>query len=138
VGHIKLLKERSNAEEAIAVIVIPLVFGAITGWVLGISEPVYLVLSLLGILGGFAAGLEHEYGLEGFYRGLLGGLLFGLGILLANGIIDKEPKAHLPDPEVLLIVITGGLGAGLGALGGRMRDRRTARERAVASVPQGG
>ncbi len=130
-AHVKLLKDRSNAEEAIVVIAVPLAFGAITGWVLGVSEPVYLVLSLLGILGGFAAGLEHEYGLEGFYRGLLGGLLFGLGILLASGIIGKEPKAHLPDPEVLLIVITGGLGAALGALGGTMRDRR--QRRATAS-----
>ena len=126
-----LLKDRSNAEEAIIVIVIPLLFGAVTGWVLGLSEPIYLVLSLLGILGGLGAGLEHEYGLEGFYRGLLGGLLFGLGILLANGIIDKEPKAHLPDPEVLLIVITGGFGAALGALGGKIRDGRIKKERAA-------
>jgi hypothetical protein len=99
--------------------------------VLGLSEPIYLVLSVAGILGGLAAGLEHEYGLEGFYRGLLGGLLFGLGILLANGIIDKEPKAELPDPEVLLIVITGAFGAGLGTLGGRMRDKRIKKERAA-------
>jgi hypothetical protein len=126
-----LLKDRSNAEEAIIVIVIPLLFGAVTGWVLGLSEPIYLVMSLLGILGGLGAGLEHEYGLEGFYRGLMGGLLFGLGILLANGIIDKEPKAHLPDPEVLLIVITGGFGAALGALGGRIRDKRIKKERAA-------
>jgi hypothetical protein len=126
-----LLKDRSNVEEAIIVIAIPLLFGAVTGWVLGLSEPIYLVLSLSGILGGLAAGLEHEYGLEGFYRGLLGGLLFGLGILLANGIIDKEPKAELPDPEVLLIVITGAFGAGLGALGGRMRDKRIKKERAA-------
>lgn len=126
-----LLKDRSNAEEAIIVIVIPLLFGAVTGWVLGLSEPIYLVLSLLGILGGLAAGLEHEYGLEGFYRGLMGGLLFGLGILLANGIIDKEPKAHLPDPEVLLIVITAGFGAALGALGGRIRDGKIKKERAA-------
>ena len=130
--HIKLLKDRTNVEEAIIVVVIPLLFGAVTGWVLGISEPIYLVLSLLGILGGLGAGLEHEYGLEGFYRGLLGGLLFGLGILLANGIIDKEPKAHLPDPEVLLIVITGGFGAALGALGGRLRDKRIKKERSAA------
>src|SRR3712207_6764782 len=128
-NHIKLLRDRTNAEEAIAVVVVPLLFGALTGWMLTVSEPIYLVLSLLGILGGFAAGLEHEYGLEGFYRGLMGGLLFGLGILLTYGLIDKEAKAHLPDPEVLLIVITGGFGAALGALGGRMRDRRTKKAR---------
>ena len=123
-----LLKERTNAQEMVIVVAIPLLFGAVTGWMLSVSEPVYVALSLLGIFGGLLAGLEHEYGLEGFYRGLLGGLLFGFGILLAHGLIDKEPKAHLPEPEILLIAITGGFGAALGALGGRLRDRRTRRE----------
>ena len=128
-AHVTLLKERTAVLEAVIVVVVPLVFGAITGIMLGISEPVYLVLSLLGILGGFGAGLEHEYALEGFYRGLLGGLLFGFGILLASGIADVEPKAHLPEPEVLLIAITAGFGAVLGALGGRMRERSLKRGR---------
>ena len=128
-AHVTLLKERTAALEAVIVVVVPLIFGAITGIMLGISEPVYLVLSLLGILGGFGAGLEHEYALEGFYRGLLGGLLFGFGILLAHGIADVEPKAHLPEPEVLLIAITAGFGAVLGALGGRMRERSLKRGR---------
>ena len=118
-----LLKDRSNAEEAFIVVAVPLLFGGVTGWVLGLSEPIYLVLSLLGILGGLAAGLEHEYGLEGFYRGLLGGLLFGFGILLAHGIADTEAAAELPEPEVLLIAITAGFGAVLGALGERTRER---------------
>ncbi len=126
-GRIKLLKDRSTVEEAIAVVVVPLVFGLITGVMLGISEPVYLLLTLLGILGGFAAGLEHEYALEGFYRGLLGGLLFGFGILLAHGIADVAPKAELLEPEVVLIAFTAAFGGGLGALGGRMRERRTRR-----------
>ncbi len=50
--------------------------------------------------------------------------LFGTAILAANGIMDEEPKAHLPDPEVLLVVITGAFGAVLGALGGWVRLRR--------------
>ncbi len=106
------------------VVVVPIIFGAITGFALGQSEPVYVVLTLLGILGGFVAGMEHEGGLEGFYRGLLGGLLFGTAILVTNGLLDEEPKAHLPDPEVLLIVITAAFGAALGAVGGWMRTRR--------------
>jgi hypothetical protein len=132
-----LLKERTNREELFIVVAIPLLFGAVTGWMLGVSEPIYLVLSLLGILGGLAAGLEHEYALEGFYRGLLGGLLFGLGILLTHGIIGADPKAHLAEPEVLLIAITGGFGAGLGALGGRLRERRTKRERRESRRAEG-
>ena len=125
-----LLKDRTNGQEAIIVVVIPLLFGALVGWLLGISEPLYLVMLLLGIAGGLLAGMEHEYALEGFYRGLLGGLLFGAGIVVTHGIIDTEPKAHLPHPESLLVLINGAFGAGLGALGGRIRDKRIAKERA--------
>ncbi len=127
--HIVLLKDRTNAQEAAITIAVPFVFGIITGIVLGLSEPVYLVLSVLGIAGGFLAGLEHEYALEGLYRGLLGGLLFGFGILLAHGLADVEPKAHLPEPEVLVIAITAVFGCVLGALGGRMRERSLRRGR---------
>jgi hypothetical protein len=128
-----LLKDRSNAEEMVIVIAIPLLFGALAGWMLGVSEPVYVALTLLGILGGLAAGLEHEYGLEGFYRGLLGGLLFGFGILFTHGVIGAEAKAHLIEPEVVLIGFTAAFGAGLGALGGRMRERRTKKEAAESA-----
>jgi hypothetical protein len=129
VQHVKLLKDRTNAEEMVIVLVIPLLFGALAGWMLGVSEPVYVTLTLLGILGGLAAGLEHEYALEGFYRGLLGGLLFGFGILFTHGVIGAEAKAHLIEPEVVLIGFTAAFGAGLGALGGRMREKRIKRER---------
>jgi hypothetical protein len=124
VAHVTLLRERSHGLEMGLVVVVPIIFGAITGFALGQSEPVYVVLTLLGILGGFVAGMEHEGGLEGFYRGLLGGLLFGTAILVTNGLLDETPKAHLPDPEVLLIVITAAFGAALGAVGGWMRTRR--------------
>ena len=121
---VTLLRERGHGAELALVVVVPVIYGAITGILLGESEAAYTVLALLGILGGFVAGLEHEGALEGFYRGLLGGLLFGTSILVANGVADQAPKAHLPDPEVLLIVITGAFGAGLGALGGWFRMRR--------------
>ncbi|HEX2084107.1 MAG TPA: hypothetical protein VHF89_00360 [Solirubrobacteraceae bacterium] len=123
-AEITLLRERSHALEMVLVVVVPVVYGAITGIVLGENEAAYTVLALLGIGGGLVAGMEHEGALEGFYRGLLGGLLFGTAILAANGIMDEEPKAHLPDPEILLVVITGAAGAGLGALGGWLRVRR--------------
>ncbi len=126
-SHVTLLRERGHGLEMALVVVVPIVFGVITGVMLGKSEPVYVALTLLGIAGGFVAGMEHEGALEGFYRGLLGGLLFGTAILVTNGVLDEEPKAHLPDPEVLLVVITGAFGAGLGALGGWMRLRRERR-----------
>ena len=131
---VTLLRERSHGVEMALVVAVPTIYGAITGILLGESEAAYTVLALLGILGGFVAGLEHEGGLEGFYRGLLGGLLFGFGILLAHGLIDAEPKAHLPEPEILLVVITTVFGVGLGALGGRSREKIESRT-AAAPAP---
>jgi len=62
-----LLEERTKGQELALLVGAPVGFGVITGAFLGISEPVYLVLSLLGILGGIAAGYEHN----GALRGLL-------------------------------------------------------------------
>jgi len=119
-----LLHTRSATAEFISVIVVPVAFGALTGLALGWSESLYLVLLVLGVLGGIGAGLEHDAPLDGFYRGLLAGLLFTTGILVAHGLADVEPEAHLPDPETLLFVINGFLGAAFGAFGARLRVRR--------------
>jgi hypothetical protein len=102
-------------------VVVPAVFGAICGWLLGVNETAYLVLSILALLGGYAAGTEHKGALEGAARGVVGGLLFGGFILLVNEALDKEPKAELPDPKILLLAITVGVGVALGAMGGRTR-----------------
>jgi hypothetical protein len=119
---------------------VPAVFGLVTGLVLGVSEAGYLVLSLLGIAGGWFAGLEHRDAEEGFVRGVTGGLLFGTFILFGNAFSGMEAKAHLPEPEILLVLITTAAGAVLGALGGRSRARRTRREReaSAAEAPTAG
>jgi hypothetical protein len=50
----QLLHTRPPAAEFVVAVAVPLAFGLITGVVLGVSEPAYLVLSVLGILGGYA------------------------------------------------------------------------------------
>lgn len=125
-----LLIERSRGVEFVLLVVVPAVGGIIGGILLGVSEIAYLVYSVLAIGAGFFGGLEHHGGWNGFYRGLIGGLEFGVWILIAHGVgFDSEPKAELPDPEVLLVVITTVLGCLLGALGGRRRARLEARAR---------
>ena len=119
--HIVLLADRPPGQEFVAAVVGPVVFGVLTGWVLGVSEPIYLVLSVLGIGGGYLAGMEHDVALEGVYRGLLGGLLFGSSILITHGLIGGPPEADLPDPEALLIALTATFGTLLGWLGARRR-----------------
>lgn len=113
-------------------IVVPIIGGLVGGALLVISEPIYLVYAILAIGAGYFGGMEHIGAEEGALRGFTGGLLFGTFILFAKEVSGSEPKAHLPEPEVLLVVITTVLGIGLGALGGRARGRREARAEAPA------
>lgn len=108
-------------------IVVPIIGGLVGGALLVIAEPVYLIYSVLAIGGGYFAGLEHVGAEEGALRGFTGGVLFGTFILFAKKLSGSDPKAELPHPEVLLVVLTTVLGIGLGALGGRARGRREAR-----------
>ena len=103
---------------------VPAAFGALCGWLLGVNEIAYLVASILAIGGGYFAGMEHDGAGEGAIRGFVGGTLFGGGILLVHEALGEEPKADLPHPPALLLVITIGFGILLGALGGRATHKR--------------
>src|SRR3954447_10042844 len=130
-----LLRDRPVPVQIISAIVLPAAFGALCGWLLGINKTAYLVLSLLGILGGYAAGAEHNGAGAGAIRGLIGGSLFGGLILLVNDALDKAPKADLPDPKIWLLAITAGLGVILGAMGGRARANYKEEEKKRDEVP---
>jgi hypothetical protein len=118
-----LLSEHPRSLQIFLAIILPVAFGALTGYFLGVSEGAYLILGLLGVLGGIGAGFDHLGTAAGAKRGVLAGLLFGSSILIAHEIHGAEAKAHLPDPEILLIVVTTALGAAFGALGGYLRER---------------
>ena len=122
-----LLDSHSPETQMIIAIVVPSVFGIVTGVFLGISEVIYLLLSVLGIAGGYMAGKEHVGAREGALRGFTGGILFGTFILAAHAMTGLERKANLPEPEILLVVITTVFGIGLGALGGRSREKSESR-----------
>src|SRR5918997_3239742 len=119
-----LLRTRPLPLQLVLAGLVPVVFGAICGWLLGVNEVAYLVLSILAIAGGYVAGMEHAGAGQGAIRGLVGGALFGGSILLVHEAIGEEPKAHLPEPEILLVAITTVAGVVLGALGGRRRQQR--------------
>ena len=118
-----LLEEHPRWLQIVLAVVVPAVYGAITGYFLGVSEGTYLVLSLLGVLGGVGAGFDHLGTAAGAKRGLMAGTIFGSAILIAHEIHGATAKADLPDPAILLVVITALLGAAFGAFGGRLRAR---------------
>jgi hypothetical protein len=120
-----LLSSRPVGVQILLANVVPCVFGAVTGLMLGVNEIAYLVLVLpIGIAGGYFAGLEHKGAREGAIRGLMGGLQFGALILAVHELSGMDPKAELPHPPILLVAFTTGFGVALGALGGRTRQRR--------------
>jgi hypothetical protein len=121
--HQPLLLDRPFTAQAVLAIVLPVAYGLLVGLVLGVSEGGYLVLSLLGILGGIGAGYDHLGADEGLVRGVIGGLLFGVAILAGHSIFGQQAKATLPDPHVVLPIVTTILGALLGAIGGALRAR---------------
>ena len=122
--------ERPFALQVAGGIVVPMVFGLITGFALGWNEIVYYILAVpLAIAGGFLGGIEHRAADEGLVRGAIGGLVFGSFVLLGLEIVNTEPKAYLGDPQAGLVFVTTLGGAILGALGGSWRGRQ---ERRVA------
>ena len=117
-----LLSSRPVPLRVVVAGVVPAVFGAICGWLLGVNEVAYIVLSApVAILGGVLAGLEHTDSRGAAVRGLIGGALFGGFILIVHELTGKEPKAHLPEPPIVLAAVTAVVGSALGAIGARWR-----------------
>jgi hypothetical protein len=115
-----LFRDRPRPLQIILGGIVPFAFGAVVGVVLGVSSGAYWGLAALAGLGGVLAGFEHQDGWGGADRGLVGGGLFGLGILLAHAIAGTKAKVSLGSFPPLLIVIDAIFGILLGALGGRL------------------
>ena len=126
-----LLSEHPPPVRFLLAAVVPAVYGAITGVFLGVSEALYLVLSLLGVLGGIGAGFDHLGARAGALRGVVAGSVFGSFILIAHELTGQEAEADLPDPAILLIVITTVFGVLFATLGGRLRARTERRAEAA-------
>jgi hypothetical protein len=119
-----LLDSRPAPLRIVLAVVVPTAFGALCGWALSFSAALYLILAVpVAILGGFGAGIEHLGRRSGARRGVIGGLLFGAAIVVVQDLIGGKPEVALPDPPILLAVLTAVSGAALGALGGALRAR---------------
>jgi hypothetical protein len=115
-----LFRDRSRPAQIILGGVVPLLFGGGVGVVLGVSTTWYWVLAGVAAIGGVLAGLEHRDGWGGADRGLVGGALFGLGVLIGHAIAGTEAHVSLGKFPPFLIVIDAFVGIFLGALGGRI------------------
>lgn len=117
-----LLSSRPILLRIVVAGVVPAVFGAICGWLLGVNEVAYTVLAVpVAIIGGALAGFEHTKPRQAAVRGLIGGALFGGFILIVHELTGKAAKAHLPDPPIILAAVTALGGSALGAIGAGWR-----------------
>jgi hypothetical protein len=131
-----LFRDRPRPVQIVLGGVVPFAFGAVVGVVLGISSGGYWGLAALAGLGGFLAGFEHQDGWGGADRGLVGGALFGAGILIAHAIAGTHAKVSLGSFPPLLIVIDAIFGILLGALGGRVARGIRERSPVVGKAPE--
>jgi hypothetical protein len=130
-----LFRDRPRPIQIVLGGVVPFAFGAVVGVVLGISAGAYWGLSALAALGAIVAGFEHQDGWGGADRGVVGGAIFGAGILIAHAIAGTHAKVSLGSFPPLLIVIDAIAGMLLGALGGRIGRVMWARQGTGAEDP---
>jgi hypothetical protein len=116
--------DRPLAARLVLVVVVPAVFGLITGFFLGQSKTVYIALSIVAGIGGYIAGWEHRSGREGALRGFVGGLFFGGGILVMHELTGDKATVKLTHPAIILLAFTAGIGAILAAFGAGARKTR--------------
>jgi hypothetical protein len=116
--------DRSRNAQIALVLIVPFVFGAVVGIALGISAAVYWALGGLAAAGALLAGLEHPDWRGGAIRGLAGGAVYGVGLLLAHEVSGAEEKVSLGEFPPALILITALIGSALGALGAALAARR--------------
>ncbi len=124
-----LFRDRPLPAQVLTGGVVPAVIGALAGILLGISGAGYWALGLVAVVGGFLAGFEHRDGWGGADRGLVGGFIYGVALLIAHAIAGTHAKVSLGSFPPFVAVITAIIGMFIGAAGGRVA--RGQRERAA-------
>lgn len=128
-----LFRDRPRSVQVVLGGVVPCAIGALAGIMLGVAAGAYWAVGVIAAVGGVLAGFEHRDGWGGADRGLVGGALYGIGLLAAHAIAGTDATVSLGSFPPLLAVITAIIGMFLGALGGRIG--RGVRERAGEQAP---
>ncbi|HTY96709.1 MAG TPA: hypothetical protein VMB91_06685 [Solirubrobacteraceae bacterium] len=123
-----LFRYRPQNQQILLGGVVPLVFGVVVGLVLGVSATDYWILAGIAGLGAILAGFEHPDGWGGADRGVVGGGIYALGLLLAHYISGAHAKVSLGSFPPFLIIVSAIVGMFLGALGGSIGRRIWTRE----------
>ncbi len=132
-----LFRDRARPVQIILGGVVPFAIGAIAGVLVGTSVAAYWAVGAVAAVGGFLAGFEHQDGWGGADRGVVGGAIYGTGLLVAHAIAGTHAKVSLGSFPPLLAVVTAIAGMLFGAAGGRL-GRTMFRHRAAGEPAVGG
>ncbi len=129
-----LFRDRERPAQIVIGGVVPLIAGAVAGILVGISAGAYwgyaAVVAVATVIGGF----EHEDGWGAADRGLVGGVIYGIGLLVAHAIAGTHAKVSLGSFPPFLAVVTAIAGMLLAALGGRLARGGRARSAAATDA----
>lgn len=129
-----LFRDRPRVVQIFLGLIAPLASGALCGYLLGASQPWFNGAMLLAGLGGIGAGFEHLGARDGARRGIVGGVLFAAALFACFRLRALPALVPLPLPLPGMVVVYAVMGAPLGALGGRLRQRSEDRRAAPAPV----
>jgi 4-amino-4-deoxy-L-arabinose transferase-like glycosyltransferase len=128
-----LLAERPPVVRFALTYVTPVLGGFAAGAMLGVGAAAWAIANVIAVLAGLGAGFEHDDLRDAARRGAVGGLLFGLAIVLADALVVGDRAATIADPPILQPLVTVVAGTLL-ALGGCALRGRAVRRAAVASA----
>ena len=126
-----LFRDRSRTAQIVLGGVVPAAIGALVGVLVGVTAAGYWAVAIIAGIGGFLSGFEHQDGWGGADRGLVGGFIYGVALLIAHAIAGTHAKVSLGSFPPLLAVLTAIIGMLLAAAGGRLarlqRERKATR-----------
>ncbi len=130
-----LFRDRERPMQVVLGGVVPAIAGAVAGILIGVSSGLYWAWAGLLIPATVIGGFEHLDGWGGADRGLVGGFVYGVSLLVTHAIVGTEAKVSLGDHPPFLAVVTAIIGMLLSSLGGRLaRMQRERAKRATTST----
>lgn len=119
-SRVTLFRDRSRPAQIVIGGLTPALFGVLAGVLIGVSAGAYWGWGGFAALGSVLSGLEHRDGWGGADRGLVGGLIYGIALLVAHAAAGTHAKVSLGGFPPLLAVLTAIAGMLLCACGGRL------------------
>ncbi|GAA5068483.1 hypothetical protein [Nocardia callitridis] len=120
----KSFGEHSRQRQLFALIVAPIIFGALAGPTLKWSVVAWWTVQVIGVLGAILAGHEHRYGWSAAARGAVAGLIAaGVVVGIHAVMTGADVKSFDAVPYLLQAAAASAVLHLIGAAPGRLRRR---------------